>query len=181
MAGAIARRPVAIRFVDDRTIDKQSNNELMAIFGWKTIAMAEVYRREANRRRLALESTHKLVNDARISIVAPKRTKRPMKTTPNLWHGAVESKRAASAKVPEKSRLPNSPQTRFVLVFCTLSKPTPSRLSGPLQPRQHEHSLTLRHWVKRSKDISAVCLFVPTVGSSIAAAIVRVLQPRLSH
>jgi integrase len=52
-------------------------HELMAIFGWKTIAMAEIYTREANRRRLALESAHKLVNDQRTSIVAPKRQVRP--------------------------------------------------------------------------------------------------------
>ena len=52
-------------------------HELMAIVGWKTIPMAEVYTREANRRRLALESTHKLVNDARTSIVAPEQQVRP--------------------------------------------------------------------------------------------------------
>jgi len=46
-------------------------HELMAIFGWKTIAMAEVYTREANQRRLALASTHNLVNDGGTPIVAP--------------------------------------------------------------------------------------------------------------
>lgn len=52
-------------------------HELMAIFGWKTIAMAEVYTREANRRRLALVSAHKLVNEGRTSIVAPLAEVRP--------------------------------------------------------------------------------------------------------
>ena len=52
-------------------------HELMAIVGWKTIPMAEVYTREANRRRLALESTRKLLNDARTSIAAPGRQVRP--------------------------------------------------------------------------------------------------------
>lgn len=44
-------------------------HQLMAIFGWKTIQMAEHYTREANRRRLARESAHMLGR----SIPAPER------------------------------------------------------------------------------------------------------------
>jgi site-specific recombinase XerD len=35
-------------------------HQLMAIFGWRSPAMAQVYTQEANRRRLAMEATHKL-------------------------------------------------------------------------------------------------------------------------
>lgn len=45
--------------------------QLMAIFGWKTISIAEVYTREADRRRLALEAMHMVENDGRTSIPAP--------------------------------------------------------------------------------------------------------------
>jgi integrase len=46
--------------------------QLEAIFGWQGGAMASLYTREADRRRLALEAMHKLdVNDKRTSIVAP--------------------------------------------------------------------------------------------------------------
>jgi Site-specific recombinase XerD len=44
-------------------------HQLMAIFGWKTIQMAELYTREANRRRLGRESAHMLGR----SIPAPER------------------------------------------------------------------------------------------------------------
>jgi len=46
--------------------------QLEAIFGWQGGAMASLYTREADRRRLALEAMHKLdANDKRTSIVAP--------------------------------------------------------------------------------------------------------------
>lgn len=46
--------------------------QLEAIFGWQGGAMASLYTREADRRRLALEAMHKLdANDERTSIVAP--------------------------------------------------------------------------------------------------------------
>ncbi|MET0539919.1 MAG: integrase, partial [Xanthobacteraceae bacterium] len=48
-------------------------HQLMAIFGWKTPAMALLYTQEANRRRLAREAGHLLVNEKRTSIPAPKR------------------------------------------------------------------------------------------------------------
>ena len=47
--------------------------QLEAIFGWKGGAMASLYTREADRRRLALEAMHTLENEKRTSIVAPKR------------------------------------------------------------------------------------------------------------
>jgi len=48
-------------------------HQLMAIFGWKTPAMALLYTQEASRRRLAREAGHLLVNDRGTSIPAPKR------------------------------------------------------------------------------------------------------------
>jgi integrase len=47
--------------------------QLEAIFGWQGGAMASLYTREADRRRLALEAMHTLENEKRTSIVAPKR------------------------------------------------------------------------------------------------------------
>ncbi len=46
-------------------------HQLMAIFGWKTPAMALLYTREADRRRLAREAAHLLVNVTETSIPAP--------------------------------------------------------------------------------------------------------------
>jgi integrase len=46
-------------------------HQLMAIFGWKTPAMALLYTQEANRRRLAREAAHLLVNIPQTSIPAP--------------------------------------------------------------------------------------------------------------
>lgn len=51
-------------------------HQLMAIFGWKSAAMAQVYTQEANRRRLAQEAAHMLVNDQATSIPAPDDTVR---------------------------------------------------------------------------------------------------------
>jgi integrase len=54
--------------------------ELEAIFGWRGGAMAALYTREADRRRLALAGMHKLAspeNEKRNSIVAPRRKVRP--------------------------------------------------------------------------------------------------------
>lgn len=45
--------------------------QLEAIFGWQGGTMASLYTRTANRRRLALESAHMLVNSERTSIPAP--------------------------------------------------------------------------------------------------------------
>jgi hypothetical protein len=45
--------------------------QLEAIFGWRGGTMASLYTRTADRRRLALESMHKLSNDTGTSIVAP--------------------------------------------------------------------------------------------------------------
>ena len=45
--------------------------QLNAIFGWTGSAMASLYTQEADRRRLALESAHKLENTERTSIPAP--------------------------------------------------------------------------------------------------------------
>ena len=47
--------------------------ELEAIFGWHGGTMASHYTREADRVRLAKEAMHKLANDVRTSIPAPKR------------------------------------------------------------------------------------------------------------
>ena len=47
--------------------------QLEAIFGWQGGAMASLYTREADRRRLAIEAMHTLENEKRNSIVAPKR------------------------------------------------------------------------------------------------------------
>lgn len=47
--------------------------ELEAIFGWHGGTMAAHYTREANRVRLARDAMHKLANDDRTSIPAPKR------------------------------------------------------------------------------------------------------------
>jgi integrase len=46
--------------------------ELEAIFGWRGGGMAALYTREADRRRLALHAMHKLENEKRNSIVAPR-------------------------------------------------------------------------------------------------------------
>lgn len=45
--------------------------QLEAIFGWSGGAMAALYTRAADRRRLATEAMHTLANDKRTSIVAP--------------------------------------------------------------------------------------------------------------
>ena len=45
--------------------------QLQAIFGWSGGAMAALYTRAADRRRLATEAMHTLANDKRTSIVAP--------------------------------------------------------------------------------------------------------------
>lgn len=47
--------------------------QLNAIFGWTGSAMASLYTREADRRRLAIEGAHLLVNDQRTSMPSPKR------------------------------------------------------------------------------------------------------------
>ena len=47
--------------------------QLEAIFGWQGGTMASLYTRDADRRRLAIEAMHKLENEKRTSIVAPKR------------------------------------------------------------------------------------------------------------
>ena len=47
--------------------------ELEAIFGWSGGTMASLYTRAADRRRLAREAMHKLGNEKRTSIVAPRR------------------------------------------------------------------------------------------------------------
>jgi len=46
--------------------------QLEALFGWTGGTMASHYTRSADRARLALEAAHKLVNDDRTSIPAPK-------------------------------------------------------------------------------------------------------------
>jgi integrase len=46
-------------------------HQLMAIFGWKSSAMAQLYTQEANRRRLAREAAHMLANEKRKSIPSP--------------------------------------------------------------------------------------------------------------
>ena len=51
-------------------------HQLMAIFGWKTAQMADLYTKEANRRRLAREAAHLLLNDQRTSIPSPDGTVR---------------------------------------------------------------------------------------------------------
>ena len=52
--------------------------QLEAIFGWQGGAMASLYTRAADRRRLAFEAMHKLTaNDARTSMVAPLYQVRP--------------------------------------------------------------------------------------------------------
>src|SRR5262249_14654333 len=48
--------------------------QLEAIFGWEGGAMASLYTRAADRRRLALESMRMLANNHRISIAAPSKT-----------------------------------------------------------------------------------------------------------
>lgn len=45
--------------------------QLNAIFGWTGSAMASLYTREADRRRLGLEAAHLLANDMRTSIPSP--------------------------------------------------------------------------------------------------------------
>ena len=45
--------------------------QLNAIFGWTGSAMASLYTQEADRRRLAIETMHKLANDDRTSIPSP--------------------------------------------------------------------------------------------------------------
>jgi integrase len=45
--------------------------QLEAIFGWQGGAMASLYTRAADRRRLAVESMHMLANNHRTSIAAP--------------------------------------------------------------------------------------------------------------
>lgn len=50
--------------------------QLNAIFGWKGTAMASLYTQEADRRRLAAEAIHKLVNEERTSIPSPDDTVR---------------------------------------------------------------------------------------------------------
>jgi integrase len=45
--------------------------QLEAIFGWSGGGMASLYTRAADRRRLAVQAIHTLVNDSRTSIVAP--------------------------------------------------------------------------------------------------------------
>jgi hypothetical protein len=47
--------------------------ELDAIFGWHGGGMASYFTREANRMRLAKEAMHRLANNERTSIPAPKR------------------------------------------------------------------------------------------------------------
>ncbi len=52
-------------------------HQLMAIFGWTTTEMPELYTREANRKRLAREAVHTLTRtSAEHSIPAPKRVVR---------------------------------------------------------------------------------------------------------
>jgi integrase len=46
-------------------------HQLMAIFGWKSPAMAQLYTQEANRRKLAREAAHLLVNDSATSMPSP--------------------------------------------------------------------------------------------------------------
>ena len=46
--------------------------QLEAIFGWIGGRMASHYTRTADRRRLSIEAMHKLANDERTSITAPK-------------------------------------------------------------------------------------------------------------
>jgi site-specific recombinase XerD len=55
--------------------DGATVHQLMSIFGWKTVAMAELYTREANRRHLALQGMHTLQNRTpeELAIPAPKR------------------------------------------------------------------------------------------------------------
>jgi integrase len=48
--------------------------QLEAIFGWSGGGMASLYTRAADRRRLAVQAMHTLVNDSRTSIVAPTNT-----------------------------------------------------------------------------------------------------------
>lgn len=46
-------------------------HQLMAIFAWRSPAMALLYTREANRRRLAREAGHMLANYQRTAIPSP--------------------------------------------------------------------------------------------------------------
>jgi integrase len=46
-------------------------HQLMAIFGWRSASMAEVYTKEANRRRLAREAAHMLANESGKSMPSP--------------------------------------------------------------------------------------------------------------
>lgn len=48
-----------------------SVHQLMAIFGWRSASMAEVYTKEANRRRLAREAVHMLANGTGKSMPTP--------------------------------------------------------------------------------------------------------------
>src|SRR5262249_7955443 len=61
------RKIAATRCADNGATEHQ----LMAIFGWKSPAMAQVYTRGANRRRLAREAAHLLVNDSATSMPSP--------------------------------------------------------------------------------------------------------------
>jgi len=48
-----------------------TEHQLMAMFGWLSPAMAQLYTKEANRRRLAREAAHLLANDSATSIPSP--------------------------------------------------------------------------------------------------------------
>jgi hypothetical protein len=58
-------------------------SELEAIFGWRGGAMASLYTREADRRRLATGAMHKLEGEQnQNSIVAPSQAARPKSEKP---------------------------------------------------------------------------------------------------
>ena len=61
------RKIAATRCADNGATEHQ----LMAIFGWKSPAMAQLYTRAANRRKLAREAAHLLVNDSATSMPSP--------------------------------------------------------------------------------------------------------------
>jgi len=73
--------------------------QLEAIFGWQGGAMASLYTRAADRRRLAFEAMHKLnANDERSSMVAPlypganTRAKTEMKSNAKFFDGGGHSR-----------------------------------------------------------------------------------------
>jgi hypothetical protein len=61
------RKAAATRAADNGATVAQ----LEAIFGWSGGAMAALYTRASNRRRLAIEAMHKLENENGKSIAAP--------------------------------------------------------------------------------------------------------------